>query len=122
LVPNFILSIDSIATGSHKPYDIAKYGKGCVSLTTATTSFVTHSCVPEERPYGSKALINACKEHKYIKQFAKRNRIRREVYERLLARWSELGFKFPPPEIRNFEEDETGTAPRKPDAPGTITL
>ena len=60
---------------------------------------------PEERPWGSKALINACKEHKYIKQFAKRNRIRREVYDRLIARWSEFGLKFPPPVIRNFEED-----------------
>jgi 4-hydroxy-3-polyprenylbenzoate decarboxylase len=76
---------------------------------------------PEERPYGSKALINACKEHKFIKQFAKRNRIRREVYERLVARWSELGFKFPPPVIRNFEGDVAGASDGKPhDGGGTI--
>jgi len=61
---------------------------------------------PEERPYGSKALINACKEHKHLKQFSKRSRLRREVYERLVKRWSEFGFNFSPPVIRHFEEDE----------------
>ncbi|MBI4463300.1 MAG: UbiD family decarboxylase, partial [Acidobacteria bacterium] len=60
---------------------------------------------PEERPWGSKALINACKNHKHLKQFSKRSRLRREVYERLLSRWPEFGISFPPPEIRHFEED-----------------
>ncbi|OFW32377.1 MAG: UbiD-type (de) carboxylyase-like protein [Acidobacteria bacterium RIFCSPLOWO2_12_FULL_60_22] len=60
---------------------------------------------PEERPYGSKALINACKEHKHLKQFSRRSRIRREVYEKVLAKWEKFGLKFPPPVIRNFEED-----------------
>lgn len=123
MVPSFLLTIDSNATGSHKPYDIAKYGKSCVSATAATTFFLTHSCLPEEQPYGFKALINACKEHKFIKQFAKRNRIRREVYERLLARWSEFGLNFPPPEIRNFEESVAGAPGGKPDDAGvTISM
>jgi UbiD family decarboxylase len=61
---------------------------------------------PEERPYGSKALINACKEHKHLKQFSKRSRLRREVYERLVKQWGDFGFAFPPPVIRHFEEDE----------------
>ena len=60
---------------------------------------------PEERPYGSKALINACKEYKHLKDFSKRSRIRREVYDKLVARWDEFGLKFPPPQIRTFEED-----------------
>ena len=59
---------------------------------------------PEERPYGSKALINACKQHKYLKQFARRNRIRREVYNKILSRWQEFGFNFPAPQIRTFED------------------
>ena len=71
---------------------------------------------PEERPYGSKALINACKEHRHLKQFSKRSRLRREVYERLVKRWSEFGFKFPPPVIRHFEEDEA-SAVRESDEP-----
>ena len=68
---------------------------------------------PEERPYGSKALINACKDHKHLKQFSKRSRIRREVYERLVQRWSEFGLKFPPPVIANFEEDGAPVADEK---------
>ncbi len=67
---------------------------------------------PEERPYGSKALINACKQHKYLKQFARRSRIRREVYEKLLAKWDKLGLPFPPPVIRHFEEDENAALPQ----------
>jgi len=78
---------------------------------------------PEERPYGSKALINACKEHKYLKQFAKRNRIRREVYDRLVARWHEFGLKFPPPVLRHFEEDGAAAESQKSsDAGVTITM
>ncbi len=59
---------------------------------------------PEERPWGSKALINACKQHKYIKQFSKRSRLSRKVYEKLVSEWDEFGFKFPAPRITNFEE------------------
>src|SRR3990172_3272613 len=78
---------------------------------------------PEERPYGSKALINACKEHKYLKQFAKRNRIRREVYDRLVGRWHEFGLKFPPPVLRHFEEDGAAAESQKSsDAGVTITM
>jgi 3-polyprenyl-4-hydroxybenzoate decarboxylase len=76
---------------------------------------------PEERPYGSKALINACKEHKYIKQFAKRNRIRREMYERLLARWNEFGLKFPPPVIRTFEGDGVSSE-KQPEPSNGVTI
>jgi len=66
---------------------------------------------PEERPYGSKALINACKDHKHLKQFSRRSRLRREVYERLVARWNEFGLQFPPPQIRHFEQDGSLVVP-----------
>jgi 4-hydroxy-3-polyprenylbenzoate decarboxylase len=59
---------------------------------------------PEERPYGSKAIVNACKEHKFLKVFSKRNRIRREVYDRLAARWKEFGLEGQPPHLTTFEE------------------
>jgi 4-hydroxy-3-polyprenylbenzoate decarboxylase len=59
---------------------------------------------PEERPWGSKALINACKEHKFLKVFAPRNRVRREVYDRLAARWKEFGLDGQPPRLLSFEE------------------
>src|SRR3972149_4044018 len=52
---------------------------------------------PEERPYGSKALINACMEHRYIKQFSRRTKVRRSVYESVAQRWGKLGFTGTPP-------------------------
>lgn len=59
---------------------------------------------PEERPWGSKALINACKEHRYIASFAKRTAVRREVYDALAARWKSLGLNGEPPELLAFHE------------------
>jgi 4-hydroxy-3-polyprenylbenzoate decarboxylase len=59
----------------------------------------------EERPYGSKALINACKPHRYIKQFPPSTLLRRSVYERVSARWTELGFTEPPPKLNVFHPE-----------------
>ena len=59
---------------------------------------------PENRPYGSKALINACMEHKHIKQFARRTRVQRSVYESVARRWSELGYSGAPPKLWALEE------------------
>lgn len=61
---------------------------------------------PEERPYGSKALINACKEHRYLPVFSKRSRLTREMYEQVVARWQQLGLPGQPPALLSFEEEE----------------
>ncbi|HEY4134303.1 MAG TPA: UbiD family decarboxylase [Alphaproteobacteria bacterium] len=66
---------------------------------------------PEIRPYGSKALINACKEHRYIPVFSKRTRLRKSVYDRVGDRWSELGLPGNVPNLLSFE-------PEQGDAPG----
>lgn len=60
---------------------------------------------PEERPYGSKALINACKEHKYIHVFSKRTLLRESTYQKVRSKWDKFGFDFPPPELTLFEEE-----------------
>jgi 4-hydroxy-3-polyprenylbenzoate decarboxylase len=60
---------------------------------------------PELRPYGSKALIDACKPHKYLKEFAERTLIRRSTYERVAARWAELGLPQAAPRIETLDED-----------------
>lgn len=60
---------------------------------------------PEERPYGSKALINACKEHRYLPVFSKRTTLRREMYDQVAERWKELGLRGTIPTVRAFEED-----------------
>ena len=59
---------------------------------------------PEERPYGSKALINACKEHRYLPVFSKRTTLRKEIYDQVAARWKKLGLPGQAPEVRAFEQ------------------
>jgi 4-hydroxy-3-polyprenylbenzoate decarboxylase len=59
----------------------------------------------DARPYGSKVLINACKPHRYIKHFPPATRLRAGMYERVRARWTELGFSEPPPMLNAFHPD-----------------
>jgi len=59
---------------------------------------------PEERPYSSKVLINACKEHRHLKVFARRTAITKEIYDQVKSRWAGLGLKGHPPEIKVFED------------------
>ena len=54
---------------------------------------------PEDRPYGSKALINACKPHRHLDTFPERTMVRRSVHERVSARWDELGLPGTPPDL-----------------------
>lgn len=58
---------------------------------------------PEERPYGSKALINACMEHRYLGSFSRRSRLNRQVYEKVLSRWAEYGLGYEPAALSVFE-------------------
>jgi UbiD family decarboxylase len=60
---------------------------------------------PDKRPYGSKALINACKEHRYLPSFSKRTTLRRKTYDQVAARWKELGLPGQIPQVRAFEEE-----------------
>lgn len=60
---------------------------------------------PEKRPYGSKALINACKEHRHLPVFSKRTTLRKSMYEKVAARWKELGLPGRIPAVRAFEEE-----------------
>jgi UbiD family decarboxylase len=62
---------------------------------------------PEIRPWGSKCLINACMEFKHIKNFSKRTKLSKPIYEQVAARWKELGFAGPVPPIRIFETGAT---------------
>ena len=59
---------------------------------------------PEIRPWGSKALINACMDYKHIKSFSPRTKLDKKTYERVVSRWSELGLPGKPPEVTVFEE------------------
>jgi len=54
---------------------------------------------PEIRPWGSKALINACMDFRHIKNFSPRTKLDKNTYDRVVARWQELGLSGKPPEI-----------------------
>jgi len=60
---------------------------------------------PEARPFGSKALINACKPYRHIKQFPQSTLLRRSTYERVVARWSELALSGSPPRLSTFHPE-----------------
>ncbi len=61
---------------------------------------------PELRPYGSKVLINACKPHRSMKHFPATTMLRRSTYDRVVRRWSELGFSDTPAKQPAFHPDE----------------
>ncbi|MDE3077062.1 MAG: UbiD family decarboxylase, partial [Chloroflexota bacterium] len=61
---------------------------------------------PEERPWGSKALVNACREHRYLHVFSKRTAIRKQLYEKVSREWADLGLKGSPPPVRFFHEED----------------
>jgi 4-hydroxy-3-polyprenylbenzoate decarboxylase len=63
---------------------------------------------PEKRPYGSKALINACKDHRHLPVFSKRTALRKKVYDQVAGRWSKLGLPGKIPTVRAFEEMSRG--------------
>ncbi|MBI4481254.1 MAG: UbiD family decarboxylase [Acidobacteria bacterium] len=62
---------------------------------------------PEKRPYGSKALVNACKEHRNLSVFSPRTRLDRKMYEKVIQRWREYGFDGSAPDILTFEDRQT---------------
>ena len=43
---------------------------------------------PEIRAWGSKGLINACREHRYLAQFSTRTALSSATFERVASRWS----------------------------------
>jgi UbiD family decarboxylase len=61
---------------------------------------------PEKRPYGSKALINACKEHRFLPVFSKRTALRKEIYDKVAGDWKKLGLPGQVPTVRAFEEEK----------------
>ncbi|MGE0627460.1 MAG: UbiD family decarboxylase [Hyphomicrobiaceae bacterium] len=60
---------------------------------------------PETRPYGSRVLINACKDHRYLPNFSVRTTLREDMYQQVADRWQELGLPGQIPQVRAFETD-----------------
>ena len=60
---------------------------------------------PADRPYGSKALIDACKPHRHLDKFPRASQIRRATYEKVAERWNELGFEGTAPQLRALDDE-----------------
>ena len=77
-----------------------------IDILRKTWSYRTDpSLAPEMRPYGSKALIDACIPHRHRATQSKRARLSRATYDKVAARWSELGLPGSAPSITHFHED-----------------
>ena len=59
----------------------------------------------EKRPYGSKCLINACKNHRHINEYSKRTMLSERIYNSVVSDWENLGLPGVPPTIENFEKE-----------------
>src|SRR3984885_2162423 len=69
---------------------------------TWSTGLDPSKVVVAERPYGSKALIDACKPHRHLADFPKRTLLRKAVYETVARRGRELGLDGAPPVLSDF--------------------
>lgn len=76
-----------------------------IQRKTWSTGLDPSQYLPEKRPYGSKALIDACKPHRFLKEFPARTMLRRSVYERVAKRWQELGFEGAPPSFPTLAKE-----------------
>jgi len=61
---------------------------------------------PEERPYGSKVLVDATKNHQHYDEFAERSALHEATYRHVADRWAEYGFDDEPPELPMLVEDD----------------
>ena len=72
---------------------------------TWSTGLDPSKVVVAERPYGSKALIDACKPHRHLDAFPRRTLLRKPVYDQVARRWGELGFDGAAPNLSDFHVD-----------------
>ncbi|MCC6140755.1 MAG: UbiD family decarboxylase [Nitrospira sp.] len=63
------------------------------------------SIAPQDKPYGSKILINACTPYRYRQQAPVRTLLRRSVYDSVAKRWNELGFSGVAPSLSEFYDE-----------------
>jgi 4-hydroxy-3-polyprenylbenzoate decarboxylase len=68
---------------------------------------------PEDRPWGSKALINACKDHRHLETFSRRTTLTRQTWERIASRWStDFGLAGKAPELLAYDSISDSEAVR----------
>lgn len=76
-----------------------------IDILRKTWSFRSDpSLAPDMRPFGSKALIDACRPYKQRNAAPHRAYLRRRTVERVSSRWQELGFSGAPPIFSKLDE------------------
>lgn len=78
---------------------------------TWSTSLDPAQNPPEKRVFGSKVMINACKDYRHIATFSRRTMLRRSVYERVAARWTEMGLPGRAPTVLAYEPEDDASKP-----------
>lgn len=74
-------------------------------LRNTYTNRNDQSLAPDMRPYGSKALINACAPYKYIGLNPSRTFLRKRIYDAVVERWKDLGIPGQAPVFSHFHEE-----------------
>jgi UbiD family decarboxylase len=98
----------AMATRSRPAYSIE-------FLRETWNTYTDPSINPRElRPFGSKCLINACMDYRFINSFAKRERLSKVSYDRVAARWKELGMDGSAPPALVFEDADFPQELRSP--------
>lgn len=78
-----------------------------IDILRHTYSYRTDpSLAPDVRPYGSKALIDACLPLRHQGPRPRRARLSRATYEKVAGRWSEFNLPGQPPVPTHFHEDD----------------
>jgi 4-hydroxy-3-polyprenylbenzoate decarboxylase len=80
-----------------------------VQRNTWSTGLDPSRVQPELRPYGSKAYIDACKPHRFLKDFPARTLVNRSVYDNIARRWTEMGFSGAAPHLPAFHGEKIGS-------------
>lgn len=62
---------------------------------------------PEKRLFGSKALINACKDYRHIQTLPRRTLLRESIYRKVSTRWRDLGLPGEVPHLDRFDPMDT---------------
>ena len=76
-----------------------------IQRKTWSTGLDPSRVITEDRPYGSKAFIDACIPHKYYEDFPARTLLRSSIYDRVAGRWAEFGLPGVPPILDEFDEE-----------------
>lgn len=113
----FIIAVDEDIDPSDTDQVLWAMGGRCAPVNdfdilrnTWSTGLDPSQNPPEIRPYGSKVLINACIEHRYLPAFSKRTKLRKSIYDQVAERWSGLGLPGSIPNILAFEDEGGASA------------